>query len=199
MRRFSLNLLILVLGTSLACRPEVNTVENGERAGPVLIARPADVAAGDQVELEARDFPGGMAVVVGFGLPNSEYDVLEEGHADDDGHYATSVSVPTWATPGQEYVWVVAGPRNRPLAVSDPFTVRLDARTNTDTITITGVITDEGVECLAMRDDAGRLYTLAGAPAWATPGLRVEVRGTAAEMSFCQQGTTISVESIDRK
>lgn len=62
---------------------------------------------------------------------------------------------------------------------------------------VTGVLTDEGVECPALRGDDGQLYTL-------TPrdlqgfevGDRVTVKGKAAERSFCNQGTTIEVRSI---
>jgi hypothetical protein len=63
--------------------------------------------------------------------------------------------------------------------------------------TYAGTITDEGIECLAMRDRDGRLYTLAGVKRDAyAPGDEVCVRGEVAEMSYCMQGTTISVDWI---
>lgn len=65
-------------------------------------------------------------------------------------------------------------------------------------VRITGVVTDEGVECTAVRDDDGRLYTLAGAGESLRPGDRVEVVGRRAEVSFCMQGTTIEVERLRR-
>jgi LysM repeat protein len=61
------------------------------------------------------------------------------------------------------------------------------------TLTLRGEITTEGVECLAMRDDRGRLYTLTGRVRNLEPGDYVEVRGVRAEVSFCQQGRTIDV------
>lgn len=61
---------------------------------------------------------------------------------------------------------------------------------------ITGVITREGVECPALRTDRGDLYTLAGDIEPFAPGDRVTVTGPVAEVSFCQQGTTIEVRSI---
>lgn len=64
---------------------------------------------------------------------------------------------------------------------------------------VEGRITDEGVECPAMRSADNTLYTLAGAPDWVTPGLEVVVTGSVAEMSICQQGTTISVKSVERR
>ena len=60
-------------------------------------------------------------------------------------------------------------------------------------VTISGTVTGEGVECLAVRGDDGRLYTLAGNVGDLQPGDRVQVQGRRAEMSFCQQGTTIDV------
>ena len=62
-----------------------------------------------------------------------------------------------------------------------------------DRMTISGTVTGEGVECLAVRGDNGRLYTLAGNVDDLQPGDRVQVQGQRAEMSFCQQGTTIDV------
>lgn len=63
-------------------------------------------------------------------------------------------------------------------------------------VRVTGRLTDEGVECPALRGDDGRLYTLAGETGGFGPGDRVTVAGTVAEMSFCMQGTTIAVRTI---
>ena len=65
-------------------------------------------------------------------------------------------------------------------------------------VSVIGTLTDEGVECPAMRGDDGKLYTLtpAGATSGYGPGDRVQVNGTVAEMSICQQGTTISVLGV---
>jgi LysM repeat protein len=60
-------------------------------------------------------------------------------------------------------------------------------------VTVTGNVTNEGVECLAMRDDRGRLYTLVGNVRRLAPGDRVEVRGTPVRVSICQQGRTLEV------
>ena len=64
-------------------------------------------------------------------------------------------------------------------------------------VRVTGVLTDEGAECPALRGDDGKLYTL-------TPrdlqgfqvGDRVAVVGKVAEISFCNQGTTLEVQKI---
>ena len=65
-------------------------------------------------------------------------------------------------------------------------------------ITVTGKLTNEGVECKAMRGDDGKLYTLTGDLKGFRTGDRVKVTGRVAEMSTCMQGTTLGVEKIER-
>ncbi len=65
------------------------------------------------------------------------------------------------------------------------------------TVTVTGILTEEGVECPALRADDGKLYTLAGDVGSFEPGDRIRVVGTVAEMSFCMQGTTLAVERLE--
>lgn len=66
------------------------------------------------------------------------------------------------------------------------------------TVHVTGVLTDEGVECPAVRGDDGQLYTLTprSSTAGFNTGDRVSVTGKVAEVSFCGQGTTLEVKSI---
>ena len=67
-----------------------------------------------------------------------------------------------------------------------------------NTVTIIGTVTDEGVECPAIRTDRNELYTIAGGDRNVLrPGVRVRVTGTIAEMSICQQGTTISATKVE--
>lgn len=71
------------------------------------------------------------------------------------------------------------------------------AATAAQTVNVTGVLTDEGVECPALRGDDGQLYTLnRGATEGFNVGDRVRVVGKVAEISFCGQGTTLEVLSI---
>jgi uncharacterized protein DUF5818 len=65
-------------------------------------------------------------------------------------------------------------------------------------MTVTGKLTNEGVECKAMRGDDGKLYTLTGDLKGFRIGDRVKVTGRIAEMSNCMQGTTLGVEKIER-
>ena len=66
------------------------------------------------------------------------------------------------------------------------------------TMTITGTVTREGVECPAVRGDDGKLYTIVGAGREKlTPGLKVRITGTIAQVSTCMQGTTIEASKIE--
>jgi hypothetical protein len=64
-------------------------------------------------------------------------------------------------------------------------------------IEVTGVLTDEGVECPALRGDDGTLYTLTGDLKTFQVGNRVRVAGRVVEVSICQQGTTLEVVSVE--
>ena len=65
-------------------------------------------------------------------------------------------------------------------------------------LTISGRLTDEGVECQALRGDDGQLYTLVGDLGGLKADARVRASGRRLEISYCQQGTTIQVSSIAR-
>jgi hypothetical protein len=64
------------------------------------------------------------------------------------------------------------------------------------TITVVGRLTNEGVECQALRADDGTLYTLLGEVGVLPVDTRVSVSGERLEFSSCQQGITIRVRSI---
>ena len=59
-----------------------------------------------------------------------------------------------------------------------------------------GIITDEGIECLAFRGDDGILYTLVGDLDKYKPGDVVEIVGKAVDASICMQGETLEVVAI---
>jgi hypothetical protein len=61
-----------------------------------------------------------------------------------------------------------------------------------------GQLTDEGVECQGFRDEKKDLYTLVGDLGGFKNGDTVIVCGTPVSVSFCNQGTTLAVSSIQR-
>lgn len=66
------------------------------------------------------------------------------------------------------------------------------------TIIVTGVVTDEGVECRAMRGDDGALYTFGNLPDDIPVGVRIRVHGEVMADSVCQQGIALRVERVER-
>lgn len=83
------------------------------------------------------------------------------------------------------------------LILSEPSAGRQESpRRRGRRLTLTGRLTGEGVECQAFRARGGALYTLTGNLRGFKAGDRVRVVGRVAEISFCMQGTTLSVESI---
>ena len=63
-------------------------------------------------------------------------------------------------------------------------------------VIVKGTMTAEGIECPALRDRGGILYTLAGEIGTFRAGDQVCVKGRRVAMSTCQQGITITVEWI---
>jgi hypothetical protein len=67
---------------------------------------------------------------------------------------------------------------------------------NANSATITGILTDEGVECPAMRLDDGRLVTLMGDLRGFKAGQRVRIEASRMHKSYCQQGVTMRIHTI---
>lgn len=63
-------------------------------------------------------------------------------------------------------------------------------------VCVRGRLTDEGVECPALRGADGRLYTLAGRLGGLALGAEACICGTVAELSTCMQGTTLAITRI---
>ena len=66
-------------------------------------------------------------------------------------------------------------------------------------ICVKGTLTDEGVECQALRAIDGEVYTVVGDLNGFQNGDEVVVCGTIANISFCMQGTTINVSWIGKE
>jgi hypothetical protein len=153
----------------------------------------ATVAPGTPVDVSVSGFTPRTTVQVGFGQPASEYTVISQEQVDDSGQLTVSFPVPDWAMRGLPYVVVVTDASDR--TVSNPFVVGAAG----DSVTVQGMLTDEGVECPALRGPAGELYTLALTDLEYDPGTEVRVEGTIAAVSICMQGTTLNVRSIERR
>lgn len=185
----ALLLTVLVLAS---CSADTGTMP----PEPRVAVDAAEISAGGTVDVAAEGFPPGREVVVGAGPVASEYEVLARPTVAADGSVSSTVTVPDWAELGRAWVVVVEVPGpGGARAVSQELVVR--GGTTRGAVTVTGRLTDEGVECQALRGDDDALYTLTGDLGGASIGDRVRVVGVPAEMSFCMQGTTLGVRSIE--
>jgi hypothetical protein len=196
MRRSASSLIllfaILLTGALYGCRHATD-----ESSGtPAVRVAPSSGSVGDAVRIAAEGFAPGAELVVGGGPPQSEYDVLTRVTANARGEVDVTLNVPAAAGSHDRYVFVVATPDARTKASAE---IEMERRSESGSMTVTGVLTAEGVECPAMRGDDGTLYTLTMRDLGGLrTGDRVRVTGSVAEMSFCMQGTTINVASIER-
>jgi len=218
-RSRSAALLAAALLLAAACSPGGGG-GNRDAERPAITVEPLTGPPGTEVRVRATGFPPDAVIDVGFGPPRAKYDLIARTRTDGNGSTAATVLVPARAQPGQPYVFVMAYPPTFLRITSDIFTVTAPAAaapgepnplpgesmvpdTNeaeaspAGTVRVTGRLTDEGVECPALRGEDGKLYTLSGATDGFHTGDRVTVVGTLAEMSICMQGTTIAVQSIE--
>ena len=167
---------------------------------PVIELAANELHAGQAVEVRVAGFPPDEVVVVGAGRARSEFQVSERITTDGAGAGRAALIMPASATPGEPWVFVAMTADHDLRARTEP--VRIAAAVPEEgvskdgVLTVEGVVTGEGVECLAVRGDDGELYTLSGRQGGLEPGQRVRVSGEVAQMSFCMQGTTLEVHSV---
>ena len=162
-------------------------------AGPSLTLSAPEAVVGSELTITAAGLPGDTAVTLAAGPSPDEARRLAEARTDPRGTAIATVTVPEAPPDGERLVFVVETADGRLRLVSAPFRVAPPAAA----ITVTGTLSNEGVECPALRGDDGKLYTLSPrAVGGFGPGDRVTVTGTVAEVSTCMQGTTIVVGTI---
>lgn len=81
---------------------------------------------------------------------------------------------------------------------SSLITTLVDAAEENNTVHVVGRLTDEGIECQALRDKDDKLYTLTGELEGFKAGDKVMVEGRVVALSMCMQGTTLNVESLEK-
>lgn len=161
-------------------------------------------APGEEVEITVRGFPPNHPVNIGVGPWRSEFTVVDQASTDAGGQLSMTVRMPDWADAGDRFVFVVDAPNSGVRVMTDPIVVRRESVPDGlgpdlepgQKVRISGTLTDEGVECQALRSRRGDLFTLAGDTRDFEIGDRVQVVGTVPELSVCQQGTTIEVEEM---
>lgn len=183
--------------TTLMLMASVDSAEAQRRVAPDSIrtlqqVEPLHGPAGTLVTIYTENLPLQARVHVGVGATRAGFEALDEAEQAMYGEVSATLTIPETA-PWDRAVLLVAFDANfAPIGFSDPFHVtRADG-----TLQRTGTVTDEGVECLAMRDTDDFLYTLIGNIAGLEAGQAAVIEGRYMEASTCMQGTTIQVERV---
>lgn len=147
---------------------------------------------GTVVTLFTENLPIQAKVHVGVGATRTGFEALHEAEQQMWGEVSATITIPETVPWDRAVLLVAFDAIFAPIGLSDPFHV-----TRPDGILQrTGQVTGEGVECLAMRDNDGFLYTLIGNVDGLTAGESVVIQGTYVEASTCMQGTTINVTRV---
>lgn len=139
-----------------------------------------------------ENLPLQAKVHLGVGATRTGFEALFEAEQGMWGEISGTIRIPETAPWDRAVLLVAFDAIFAPIGLSEPFHV-----TRPDGILQrTGEVTDEGVECLAMRDTDGYLYTLIGATEGLEEGSPVVLQGRFVEVSTCNQGTTIEVVEV---
>ncbi|MDF1729369.1 MAG: LysM peptidoglycan-binding domain-containing protein [Sulfitobacter sp.] len=180
--------LAMAVGDALNL-PDANEPSASVRVRP--LAGPPD----SEVRITARNLRPNDYVTIGVGETTSSWRAIEQAQVGGDGELATTVLVPEGAQAGENLIFVVDTDRGVTLKSRDFDVVARDAPEQGE-ITLEGRVRD-GVECATLTTPDGDLWSLTG-PMTFTEGEYVEVSGSRAEMSFCQQGVgTVAVEELN--
>lgn len=144
---------------------------------------------GTEVTVYTENLPIQAAVHLGVGATRTGFEALFTAEQGMWGEVSGTIIIPENAPVDRAVLLVAFDAIFAPIGLSEPFHVtRPDG-----TLSRTGQVTDEGVECLAFRDGDGYLYTLVGDTDGLQPGDEVVVDARYVEVSICQQGTTLQV------
>jgi len=188
-----LALVVAVLGTVTVGSP----VDAQRRVAPDSLRQiqeiePTHGPAGTQVTLYTENLPLQARVHLGVGATRTGFEAIVEVEQGVWGEVSGTIRIPETAPWDRAVLLVAFDAIFAPIGLSEPFHV-----TRPDGILQrTGEITGEGVECLAMRDTDGFLYTLIGETEGLREGQPVVIEGRFVEASTCMQGTTVDVVRV---
>lgn len=147
---------------------------------------------GTEVTVFTENLPLQAKVHLGVGATRTGFEALHEAEQGMWGEVSGTITIPETAPWDRAVLLVAFDAIFAPIGLSEPFHVtRADGL-----LKRTGRVTDEGVECLAMRDGDDFLYTLIGDVGALAPGDSTVVEARYVEASICQQGTTLEVVRI---
>lgn len=170
----------------------------GDGAGAMVRVAPQSGPPGSIVTVRADNLRPRDYVTVGVGPQASEWRALDTVRVAADGELAADVRVPQWADPGADLIYVVDTDRGYTFksGVFD-VTARQDEGGGDERIALEGRVR-QGVECYTLTTPDGDLWSIVSDDIAFTAGEYVEIRGSRADMSFCQQGIgTVQVTQIE--
>ena len=144
---------------------------------------------GTVVEVYTENLPPQAKIHVGVGAMRAGFEALAEGTQEIWGEVSATVRIPDYANWERPIVFIVFNGVFSPIGISDPFHV-----TNEDgMVRRTGRITDEGLQCVTLRDNDQYMYALNGDLEGLNPGDEVVVEGTISESGPCGGADAIGV------
>ena len=153
---------------------------------------PMSGPAGTRIAVDSDNLPLAARVHIAVGMLHAGFETIGQAAQGEWGDITASVQIPidaTWERP--LYVIALDGVFS-PMGISTPFHVT-DAN---GMIRRVGRVTDEGGQCLTLRDENDLLYALAGELGTFRAGDEVVVDGTYSATSGCRDGSTIGVTRI---
>ncbi|MGC9467722.1 MAG: GerMN domain-containing protein [Anaerolineae bacterium] len=116
--------VVVVTTSEPAAKAVSNVFEVTELGAEASVAiSPQSGPVGTQVQVTATGFPPEVPVKIGFGRPESEYDVLKTAQTDADGEVDIQIAIPEFADPEDTWLLVVATTDGAITELSDPFDV----------------------------------------------------------------------------
>lgn len=103
--------------------PAAQPGDTAPAAEPALSVSPRQGAPGTEIRIEAVGLPPNQRIRLGTGPVESEYEIIAETRSDGQGRVAATVSVPSWAEPGDRFIFVAETPDHETKVLSDPFEV----------------------------------------------------------------------------
>jgi len=96
---------------------------SAQEVPPTVQVSPQSGTVGATIQIVGEGFPPEAPVEIGFGPPESEYDVIATTQSDADGTVRAQVQVPSFADPDAAWVFVLAASATMVKAVSPTFDV----------------------------------------------------------------------------
>lgn len=192
-RRGATTLFAIAALTALSALPAAaQRMVGADDSRRIQNVEPLSGPVGTEVSIYTENLPLQAKVHVGVGATRTGFEALLEAEQGVWGEIEATITIPETAPWDRAVLLVAFDATFAPIGLSDPFHVtRADGM-----LQRTGEITSEGVECLAMRDTDGFLYTLVGNTDGLVAGEPVVVEARYVETSICMQGTTLEVVRV---